>query len=582
MEQINNVVSKSNYEAALDSIESTCPGWEIRRPSGELEKIGKKICKSIDDGACYVFPFKHTYISNRLKFPHIKLSPQNPIFIDAQTGSGKTSFIFEKVYQYTRSIGKKLLVLVSRSALKTKVKYDAIEAAGTEQKNDLTPSGIEKEHHFGDIDVYSYQDFCIGSSLHTHQKDINWEEYGVIVFDECHFFLADADFNPFTESIFHYLVEAAYKNYIPRIYLTGTASCVFDSILEKEKSLWERSMLYNFPLQHSSFYMNFYYFERDYSYIQLMSFKKDNSVLCHYIQNSDNVKWLIFVDSKEFGHRLYSRLIELGKDVCFLSSEELHVKNSSAEFLSDLTDRETLSCDVLITTKCLDVGITIRDKDINIVNFLHDKVDFLQSIGRKRISGPETVNLLIPEYTISDVKRWLKQANYRKIKFTESCRNCPEHVIANGCSVEQPVYIEHGKYRHNHFAFLKLNSQIRQLEDLIEKIKLSDKPDTEIIMNYFASWMKGCHLQIQVPNNSDNSRILEIIEKYRIAPMTQEQFDSLTEELREYDPRSDQRASREKLTTQTINRILSPLGLCINRSYSKTNPSYSIVPKEEN
>ena len=38
------------------------------------------------------------------------------------------------------------------------MKYDAIDAAGTDQRELLTPLGIEKEHQFGIIDTYSFQD----------------------------------------------------------------------------------------------------------------------------------------------------------------------------------------------------------------------------------------------------------------------------------------------------------------------------------------------------------------------------------------------------------------------------------------
>lgn len=82
-----------------------------------------------------------------------------------------------------------------------------------------------------------------------------------------------------------------------------------------------------------------------------------------------------------------------------------------------------MDCDVLIATKCLDVGITIKDENINIVSYLHDKVDFLQSLGRKRVKKNETVNLLIPEYTSKDVNMWLSQTSNKYSLYREAFKN---------------------------------------------------------------------------------------------------------------------------------------------------------------
>lgn len=577
---IRNVISKSKYETALEAINTTYPGWKISYPDGRTEYIAKKECKEIDDGACTIYPFRYGFISERLTFPRIELSTDFPIFISAQTGTGKTQFIFDVIYPQLHRMHQKLLILVSRSPLKTKVKYDAIDAAGTDQRELLTPYGIEKEHHFGDIDVYSYQDFSIEDTFNRHRQEVNSGNYGAVIFDECHFFSADSDFNEATEYIFHFLTQMAYRQRIPRIYMTGTPDVVFDRILEREKELFHASFFY-MPSR-----LNLYHFKRDYSYLQLMTFPNDRDYrsLLKIIENEKSTKWLIFVDSIELGNSLAHKIKELGKHTVFLFSKTLHrhpKQKSDPEIenvLKGLTDQENMNCDVLIATKCLDVGITIKDKNVNIVSFLHDKTDFLQSIGRKRISGDEHVNLLIPEYKSSDIKLWLSTSYSKLAEFNAICQHCPEGHIANGSSFKNPVYIEKGTYHHNHFAFRKLYFQIRQLESLITDIEESSLPDTEVIKQYFASWMDSCHVYDSPVAEGRSQALHVIIENYLLSHLTEQDFQVLAELLKPYDVRTDQRTSRNSLSTRSVNTILQEIGYKIRKQKKDNTVTYQIIP----
>lgn len=178
MTHINNVISQSTFEKALELIENPPSAWSITYTDGTRETIPKKEVLLLEEKNLHVYPFNHCYISERLKFPLLSLEPHIPLFISAQTGAGKTSLVFNGIYPQVRKKHLRLLIFVSRSALKTKVKYDAIDAAGTDQRECLTPAGIEKEHHFGDIDVYSYQDFSIETNSADHRHAIEISNYG--------------------------------------------------------------------------------------------------------------------------------------------------------------------------------------------------------------------------------------------------------------------------------------------------------------------------------------------------------------------------------------------------------------------
>lgn len=575
--KVNNVISQSIYEKILCELYSFTSSWKISFPDGSIKIIPRKTCYEVTDIHCIAYKFHHNFISDRLCFPRISLHYQSPLFISAQTGLGKTSFIFKILYPYLHKHGRKLLIIVSRSTLKTKVKYDAIDAAGTEQRKELQPYGIEKEHHFGDIDVFSYQDISIEptSAIHKQTLQAFVQSYGAVVFDECHYFTADADFNSSTEYTLNYLINLACKNEIPRIYMTGTPDVVFDSILERETNL---------PKYFSK--MQFFHFKRDYSYIHLSTFKdnREHTELLQKVEQSEGTTWIIFVQSKENGYSLASKINQLNKTTIFLTSETIHEKERDADintFISNLTDKEILKCDVLITTKCLDVGVTIKNKNVTIVNYLTDKIDFLQSIGRKRISRGECVNLLIPEYTSENVRHWLNQLNRKLDDINTNLKYHPFGTLANsGSNILNPVYIEKGRYNYNQLTIRKLHFQKAQLSQILSEIESSEEPDSIVIAKHFASWMEKCYYNPCINNNDNNAReqqIKAVIETYLNTRMDIQVFNEMTDKLKEFDPRTDQRNSRKNFSTQTVNRIFKSLGYMLKHSKDNDKDIYQIT-----
>ena len=110
---------------------------------------------------------------------------------------------FENCIPVAEKEGKKVLYLCNRTALKNQIKKEAMKNPWNnstyvdgikvaEYKEYYTEKGLSKEHKFGLIDIYAYQEM-----LNFSQNKV--DEYAVVVMDEAHFFLADAKFNPFTE-----------------------------------------------------------------------------------------------------------------------------------------------------------------------------------------------------------------------------------------------------------------------------------------------------------------------------------------------------------------------------------------------
>ena len=280
-----------------------------------------------------------------------------------------------------------------------------------------------------------------------------------------------------------------------------------------------------------------------------------------------------------------SKLSEKDKDVVFLYSELLHDKkkreSSIEQFLKELADNERMSCDVLIATKCLDVGVTIKDKNVNIVSFLHDRVDFLQSIGRKRVKAGETVNLLIPEYTKRQVEQWLNNTKQCLEEYKQNCKLYPENRVANGFFFESPIYVDNGVYKHNSLIYYKLYNTRRMLQGILEKLEISEKADHEVIAECFSEWMPCCKYLSGGQSDETMKEILTVIEPYRVAVMDGETFNDLKEKLSIFDPRTDQRESRKGLSTRTVNSIIEPLELMISHNKNSGKDVYKIVPRKK-
>lgn len=545
----------------------------------------------------YAHSFRHCYVSERLGYRRVKaeLPNCNPWFISAQTGAGKTSFVFDVAYRICKEQGKRLLILVSRSMLKTKVKYDAIEAAGTDQKETLTKYGIEQEHRFGIIDVYSYQDFSAGAQSEHNKRALESAmrggEYGICVLDEVHYFSADSDFNASTEYSMKYLLELFERYGIARCYLTATPERILDTVYQLEQEIWARhpQLIQTHPLVPLSlkpFVFDLFIFERDYSYLNIIPFGGDED-LVQRIKESDNAKWVVFTDSKQRGYKLKAQIEKIGKSCVFLNSDNLHPighhrDEITARTVAKIADEESFETDVLITTKVLDAGVNIKEKNVNMVCFLTDRIDFVQAVGRKRVMGNERVNLFIPEYATKDVRRWISRVESRLEEFKENCKKYPNGGEASGTEIPMPIYVEKGRYRYNDLAFQKLYSQLDEYNDLLSKIENSDMNESTVIRQHILSWLELEDTYVE-PGDEKAAEVLEIVNKYIGDELDAENLQLLMDELEQigFDTRADKRSNRGKYELRTVNQNLKKYGFKVEGVKKIKGANHRIVTINE-
>ena len=136
------------------------------------------------------------------------------------------------------------------------------------------------------------------------------------------------------------------------------------------------------------------YQERNYDYIDIEIIKQKSEISKLVLDG--NEKWIIFVDTKEFGKSLKKDIIRNIRDrgivpskdaVAFITSDYELDPDSSIEVDTIVSKNKTLT-KVLIATSVLDNGINIKDMELrNVIIIADTETEFIQMLGRKRSDG---------------------------------------------------------------------------------------------------------------------------------------------------------------------------------------------------
>ncbi|MDO0520492.1 DEAD/DEAH box helicase family protein, partial [Clostridioides difficile] len=175
------------------------------------------------------------------------MNNRNNVFIETQTGTGKTKFIIDKIVPLVnQSIRNKrklnLLIVCNRINLKRQVKLELLKSNLDLYEfdkdikkicnSDNTENNIKETFQILDklskitngITVMSYQqlgEIIYYNNFYCNQHKNNLNFFDFIVFDECHFMLSDLEFNTKCNLIFNELVLKEYSNSF-RIFLSAT------------------------------------------------------------------------------------------------------------------------------------------------------------------------------------------------------------------------------------------------------------------------------------------------------------------------------------------------------------------------
>lgn len=405
------------------------------------------------------------YISDKIGIDYQNWQPGDSILISAPTGSGKTTFVLNELLKYYSSKGQKILYLVNRKVLKEQLEkelqyynpaerlcidvqlYHEVESIASglmyqtettdyynginegiylvnqaikkKRETNVSVTEFDEKNKSDNVDCLDYNSligtrhnpYLYETGLHAYGMRAGglnfYNQYAVVICDECHYYFTDSNFN--TKTILSYqFVRRFFRNKI-KIFMSATIEEVRRKVktdnnrfLYGETELYDLSIPvlnpYNLTNRHRVFE---YSAERNYDHINVEVIGSKGQIAG--LVTKSEFKWLVFVDSIEYGKKLK-------KDIEAINSElDNESKKTSVEFVtadyqlepdmysevSGIVSNSKQNAKVLIATSVLDNGINLKDNELrNIIIIADNETEFIQMLGRRRADGlPITVYL---------------------------------------------------------------------------------------------------------------------------------------------------------------------------------------------
>ena len=311
---------------------------------------------------------KRQYISDTITNLDIeKWQYGNRIIISAQTGSGKSEFIKNILYDYCKKKNKSILLLSNRVALKNQ------NAESIKDKSDV-------------IDLKNYQELEVRILSSDSSFDEIIKDYDYVIYDEAHYIFSDSEFNRNTDLIIKPLINT--PDHSVFIFITATPQSLID-------------YQPNYHFRYTSTY--------DYSYIKNVYFYTGYEMAESIIQLIPKEEKVLFFGSNAEKTLEIKRRFSDSAFICSKGNSCYPSVNKKA--LEKIEQLEMFDERLLFSTKVLDNGINIKDSEVrHIVIDMVDPVSFLQCLGRKRIlEQDDTINLYVRNYHNGNIHYSIQQ-----------------------------------------------------------------------------------------------------------------------------------------------------------------------------
>lgn len=411
-----------------------------------------------------------------------KLWEGGEVFIEAQTGTGKTTFVLDVLVPYAMERRKEVLFLSNRFLLKEQIKAKvAKKQSFPMEQYEL----IEDAEEFDGISVMTYQKLqkiCQYSNVLLFAEEIK-KRYYYVVFDESHYILQDSTFNPEILYLLQFvkvytgteIFLSATMDELPEFLMDwkygeniGFGNCLNFPDLAKYEIRRISSIATGFPQ-----WIWRYKFPENKCNCEVRIFG-DFEELMPIINQKNEEKWLIFMGNKSKMAE-YKKLIKVP---CDLLTADNAKSDETKELIEEIRLQERFPKKILLTTKILDNGINIKDRQVkNIVIDTDCKTEFLQMFGRKRILDKnDKFRLFIPQKSSSYFSGLLKLRVEPALNFLKSEHTTSEllryihdkemwKMISN-------FYTEYrGKLVCNPAGKFKLETEKRFYERMLDEMK---------------------------------------------------------------------------------------------------------------
>lgn len=411
------------------------------------------------------------WVSNIVGDDYKKWRKGDVVSIKAQTGTGKTWFVKNKLIPYMED-WESMLIVANRINLKRQLKIDLFD-----RYNQPIPDNLDDACKIGNVTILSYQQISeMKNGKDYGLKEFNIDHFDYIVCDECHFFLSDSGFNNKTDLAFEALIRERHRNAV-KIFVSATMDEIekaiengFNSSLEEwfgtGKNKYWHSELYDTGI--------------DYSYVDCKYFKSINDITTLIKNDKSEDKWLVFVTKKADANYIKERLEGIHK--CEIITKDTKIKDS--EDLQSIINESRFKSKVLICTKAMDNGINIEDETVkNIVIMAYDKVTFIQELGRVRqdIENAYDINLYIPTFSWSSFNTLINRKYEPKkddIKlFEEDYNKFCNKYDRNLDKLHKDIFYRHkdGSYKINPNGYCRLMKDDLFAKEMLENYKVFDK-----------------------------------------------------------------------------------------------------------
>lgn len=160
---------------------------------------------------------KNETVADKIGDEYKSWKPYDRVYISSPTGTGKTYFILEVLLKYVCQQRKKILYLVNRRILKEQLETE-LSKCHFELKNQIKVELYQMiEMNISHI-RYDNQNGMYNASGYRSLSGLC--EYDYVVCDECHYFLADSNYNTNTGLSFRW-IQDTFSSKI-RIFLSAT------------------------------------------------------------------------------------------------------------------------------------------------------------------------------------------------------------------------------------------------------------------------------------------------------------------------------------------------------------------------
>lgn len=489
------------------------------------------------------------FISDEIGDEYQEWRTQNVVFLTAPTGSGKTTFVLEKLVGYAESRNAKIIYLVNRKILKKqimsiinsnicfKVKNvkEVIEVKTYQELEEKYKNGI------GNPDYERYTE-SVGE---MDKWKGNIPRYDIVVADECHYFFSDSTYNPHTWISYDWIMYHRYWSIL--IFMSATIDRIKEYILkdieykrvepipeqnleqtQSEKATLKTSIKYPTDrILKGELCVKEYTAKADYSHIDVHILDGIDSIID--VVKEKKKKWMIFVDSIKKGRYIHDALLNSEVDSVFIDARwEDDNDDIVLDSIGNMVKEQDFKQQVVVAISVIDNGISIKNVELrNLVVMADTKEQFIQMLGRKRLSydedkKPEKINLFLLKNSKENFSKRLsyvesnmeyigkyydsnddhktvlekiqKSQNWYRC-FRNVCYVTKESVVLNKFSIEQYAYLRDNYVDiinrfedEDEYAFVRKQAEwigIEGIEDVINEYKEAVKYKVGTIINKY-------------------------------------------------------------------------------------------------